>query len=643
MKKTLCLVMIVKNEEKQLARCFSSVKDHIDTYCIIDTGSTDNTIEVIQKELSGIPGKVIERPWVNFGHNRTESLKLAKGMADYLLLSDADEQIIFSDEFDSTKLGHDQYLIRYQGNLDYSVPYLIKGDIDWFFVGVTHEYLSSDQYVTRGSIETISILDHGDGGSKSDKFSRDIRLLEQGMIDEPNNARYMFYLANSYRDVGNNSKAIEWYQKRIKAGGWAEEVTMSYESMGKCYSRLSQNAMAIDTWLKGYDYNTNRAECLYYAVNKLREDGRYKLAYNLAKIAKKIPYPKNDILFIDRSVYEWKIDYEISICAYYADPTKDMRETFSNLLAKPNRFNQNVLSNYRFYCKSIKEAEIQNIDLEYFVDKSKGYNNSSPAITVTPEGNYLVNVRKVSYKLLSNGGYTNFDGSNEIDKFNTINTELLMDKDFNLLNRKDFVESKINQLPVNGLEDIRLLQTPEGVHFNANIWTDDGKIRIAEGKYENDELDYRIIESPNDRQYEKNWSAFQHKDQLLYVYEWDPITIGFTKDNQFVLTEIKEANLHQVRGNSPGFLYQNEYWFLVHIVYHNEPRNYYHAIVRLDAETLEFKSLSKWFTFESKEIEFGLGLIVEDERIIITYSTWDKTSRIGVYNKEKLSKNIFNQ
>jgi glycosyltransferase involved in cell wall biosynthesis len=71
--------MIVKNEAEVLPRLLSSVKDYIDYYVIVDTGSTDDTIALIRQEMAGygIDGEVHERPWVNFGVNRQQSLELA--------------------------------------------------------------------------------------------------------------------------------------------------------------------------------------------------------------------------------------------------------------------------------------------------------------------------------------------------------------------------------------------------------------------------------------------------------------------------------------------------------------------------------------------------------------------------------------
>ena len=88
---TICLVMIVKNESAVIERCLSSVKSHIDSWVIVDTGSEDDTCERIQRTLAGIPGRLEQRPFVDFGHNRTELMDLAfEQRADWLLLLDAD-------------------------------------------------------------------------------------------------------------------------------------------------------------------------------------------------------------------------------------------------------------------------------------------------------------------------------------------------------------------------------------------------------------------------------------------------------------------------------------------------------------------------------------------------------------------------
>lgn len=363
MKKTLCLVMIVRNESKIIKRCLDRVKDKIDYWVIVDTGSDDNTMDIIQETLKEIPGELHQQEWNNFGQNRTQSLALAKGKADYLLLCDADEQIIFSDDFNSNELIEDAYLVPYQGGNDYSVPYLIKGDINWRYVGVTHEYLDADVKTTRVKISTLSILDLQDGGFKADKFERDIRLLEQGLIEEPNNVRYMFYLANSYRDIKNYEKAAEWYEKRIAAGGWIEEVSVSYRNLGLCYEHLGKEQEALNTWLMGYDYNPARIESLYHAVKFLRIKGKNKLGYQLAKIAIDTPYPEKDLLFVARDIYNFWIFYEMSICAYYVNDSKTGYECCKKVLFNnPNAIiRETTLNNLRFYKEQAKVDQKENV------------------------------------------------------------------------------------------------------------------------------------------------------------------------------------------------------------------------------------------------------------------------------------------
>ena len=94
MKPTLCLNMIVKNEAKIIARCLTSARPLVSTWVIVDTGSTDGTQDVIRRTLADLPGELHERPWRNFGANRTEALALAKGKSEYILIMDADDELV---------------------------------------------------------------------------------------------------------------------------------------------------------------------------------------------------------------------------------------------------------------------------------------------------------------------------------------------------------------------------------------------------------------------------------------------------------------------------------------------------------------------------------------------------------------------
>ena len=78
---SICLNMIVRNEAKVICRALDSVMELIDYWVICDTGSTDDTPAIIKSYFQErkIPGELHSQAWINFGHNRNEALKLARG------------------------------------------------------------------------------------------------------------------------------------------------------------------------------------------------------------------------------------------------------------------------------------------------------------------------------------------------------------------------------------------------------------------------------------------------------------------------------------------------------------------------------------------------------------------------------------
>ena len=183
---TLCLNMIVKNESKIITRLFDSVLPVIDSYCICDTGSTDNTVELITDyfKSKNIPGKVVVEPFKNFCHNRNFALTSCIGMSDFVLLLDAD-MILETKNFNKNMLNMaDQFHIL-QGcdAFYYQNMRIVKNNGLYSYSGVTHEYINtpSNSHTHSFGKNEIFIKDIGDGGAKHDKFERDIKLLLDGI------------------------------------------------------------------------------------------------------------------------------------------------------------------------------------------------------------------------------------------------------------------------------------------------------------------------------------------------------------------------------------------------------------------------------------------------------------------------------
>ena len=293
----ICLNMIVKNESNIIKRLLSSVLPLIDTYCICDTGSTDNTIDIIKTFFDNvnIAGKIVEEPFRDFGYNRSFSLSQCHGMqnADYILLLDADMVLEIDPrmsiiEFKESLIKDAYYLLQGNDKFHYKNIRIVKNNGKYKYWGVTHEYVVLPDNTSAYNISKsmLFIDDIGDGGAKTDKFIRDIKLLKQGLQDNPDNDRYTFYLANSYKDSGQFQSAIETYEKRIELKGWKQEVWYSYYSIGLCYKELDDMKNALYYWMEGYNYLPERIETLYEIMNYYRISKRYTLVdvfYNLAK------------------------------------------------------------------------------------------------------------------------------------------------------------------------------------------------------------------------------------------------------------------------------------------------------------------------------------------------------------------------
>lgn len=675
----VCLNMIVKNESKIIHRLLESVVNVVDSYCICDTGSTDDTISIIEDFFAshGIPGKIPREPFRDFAHNRSFALKQCETMpVDYILLLDAD--MIFQlgagvtpAEF-KRGLTHDAYHM-FQGTdtFYYKNARIVKNRIGASYWGVTHEYLKTPEGTSYGLIAKTHafINDIGDGGSKADKFERDIRLLLKGLEDNPNNDRYTFYLANSYRDHGDNDLAIEYYKKRIEIGGWQEEVWHSYYSIGKCYRAKGDMVNAIHWWMEAYQFFPKRIENLYEIITHYRQVGKNELAYMYYIMALKqtLLHPTPDYLFLQRDVYDYKLDYEFSIIGYYCNVDKyDMTRICTKVLnCKTSEWNvvRNVMSNYKFYSKKLADFKtvfpetlaksLENIGKELIAKEPDApfFVPSTPSLAIV--GNELVvNVRYVNYSINDRGGYDNQDHistKNVIATFDLTTFEKTSEDDFM------WYDTEKDNLYV-GLEDVRIFysDSQQKLLYNANRGLGAHNLKVEHGsvvclgdKNSDAFLNAKsgLITMEGQREVEKNWVMFEDSAGVLkIIYNWHDLVIGdlvsspkvaegddqevaegddqeVTEDNGYTFQKTNTIKTPPIfkyfRGSTNGIRIGDEIWFICHVVSYEDRRYYYHVFVTLDATTYEVRQYTPLFTFEGDKVEYTLGFVYrEDEQYL---------------------------
>ena len=687
---TLCLNMIVKNESLIITRLLESVLPIIDTYVICDTGSTDDTPNIIRQyfDLKGIQGEVIHEPFKNFGYNRTFALKAAKGKATYALLLDADMIFKIEPSFNKQLLTVDSYqIIQKGGSLSYYNTRLIRLDINATCVCPTHEYYDLPPGSRNEKLDSIWIADIGDGGAKADKFERDIRLLKQGIEEEPNgksNGRYYFYLGNSYFNTGKHEESIPYYRRRIEIGGWHEEVFYAHLNLGHAYKSIGKDELAITTWMNAYDLHPQRSETIYEITKYYREKGKTKIGMAFCLLGKNIPYPKNDSLFIHTDVYETGFDYELSILGYYNNYPNLHKIVASLMNRLPGKYD-NLLSNYKFCTPKLSKYQthkIGGVPMKEVIDicgTKYEMNGSNPCIfRISSNTNkYMINIRFVNYYLNSNGSY-HFPVND--GKIATVNKIYELDENLNFSTDKEPIclVPVDNSMRYVGIEDLKPycssfissksnlndagieVASPPMAFIGTVQSPRTNNISIGYGELDlnniQPSLNYSVVETQWDKNCEKNWVFFAENK---VIYQWFPLTIGNIVKRHNKITSIQELFFEvqeqkpmpeffrHVRGSSNGYEFENEIWFLCHLVDYCQPREYYHFFAVFTNEIKNGKNtikLSRWstpFKFEGEKIEYSLGIIIEEKRIIISYSKWDRDPTIGVFDKFKIEMEMF--
>lgn len=343
----ICLNMIVKNETAVLERLLRSVKDVVDYFVIVDTGSTDDTPGLIQRLATawGLPGEIHFRPWVNFGHNRQQALELAvaAGRGDWLLFIDADEELECVDPawFKVLQPGVTYRLRKHHGEMRYALTNLVDlRNSGWAWRGPVHEYLACEHGgARRVTLESAWIhYRAGEGArsqgvSKREKFLRDAALLEAALQTAPDDARNRFYLAQSYRDAGEPAKAFEHYAARVRLGGWAEEAYVSQCEMGKLATALERpHEEVVRLLLDAWHLRPTRAEALWYLARHCRLNRRFAEGFLFANTGKDIAEP-DDVLFVQHEAYAWRLWDELAVNAYWIGQYQVSAQACRHLLA----------------------------------------------------------------------------------------------------------------------------------------------------------------------------------------------------------------------------------------------------------------------------------------------------------------------
>lgn len=274
-------------------------------------------------------------------------------------------------------------------------------------------------------------------------------------------------------------------------------------------------------------------------------------------------------------------------------------------------------------------------------------NGTSNSCVYRKGDQYFVNCRVVNYTL-DRERANNFILPKGVDFFQSSNVLLEMTSNFQSVMNEKVFQNDEETGPVRGLEDVRVLVTKDGKqHYIATIFHNN-QLMMSHQEYDptKDRITRAPVASPYNRRVEKNWCMFEYDDEVRFVYQWYPLQIGKVVHSKLEIVLQRDHNLSifkRVKGSSCGVLdpVTGSLWFLVHFHTDNHFRQYYHMMVLMDPKTFAIQKVSCPFTYEMEKIEFGMGLVVEPMRIVMTHTVFDATARVTVFDRKELESILF--
>lgn len=363
----LAVALMIKNEAHSVVETLEPlVAGGITSYLIYDTGSTDNTLGVVDqffKKLPQVKAVVKQEPFVDFATSRNCALDLAKAAfpkAEFILMPDAEwvlqgvpELLAFCQR--ESKNTTPSYIVRVlHGPLDYYSARLTRANGPARYVGRVHEAIAP--YTPVKTPETIyfACKSHPKGVAQSkERWKRDRTLLELDFFENSANARTVFYLAQTCACLEDYASAYQYYLIRTKIEGWPEENYLAQYRLAEVTEQLALTnpakvPEALSLYMEAYNMRPTRAEPLIRIANHYLTEEKHALSFLFAEKACRIEYPESEVLFVDKHQYDFERYDILSRCAWYVGQKEAGYQALKKALAY-NPEAEHLKANLKFY------------------------------------------------------------------------------------------------------------------------------------------------------------------------------------------------------------------------------------------------------------------------------------------------------
>jgi tetratricopeptide (TPR) repeat protein len=297
---------------------------------ILDTGSTDDTRDIVRRAMEGTPGELNEAPFVDFATTRNHALDLSGDATEFVVWLDADDEVIggqhlrsfLQKEQDARGPDREAYYVRVEAGIRFDSARVFRSRAGWRFKGAVHEVLCHpnrpppQHRVPNALIRHVPTRVSAERSRK--RWERDIVLLSRALEQDPSDSRSAFYLAQTYVWLERHDEAKVALERRVAMGGWMEEVY-------QCRMQLAAVAKAkgqpwcevMELYLSAHAVAPHRAEPLYAIALHYNAEKEHALCMLFARRGMELAFPAQDRLFIDEEVYTWKLADLVGSSAYW--------------------------------------------------------------------------------------------------------------------------------------------------------------------------------------------------------------------------------------------------------------------------------------------------------------------------------------
>ena len=373
----ICYTMIVKDAGPILEKVLRDNLPIIDRWCILDTGSTDGTQDLIKYILKDKKGKLYCEPFVDFKVSRNRCLELAGKTCKFILMLDDTYSIKGDLRTFLTEVRGDQFsdsfsMLIQSDDTEYFSNRIIKSNFNLRYIHRIHEVITDKNNinVTVPANKAVIVDNRSDYMEKRtmDRKQFDLELLFKELEEFPDDPRALYYIAQTYGCIGDELNKAKYFELRInhKTEGYFQEKIDACFELARTYNFkidpktlqpltiLSEESWkrCEELYLQAYSLDQKRPDSLYFIGIHYYLEGNYQKAYTNFKKAFEVGYPIGSQYSLKPTLsFHFLPKFLTEICYYFKDYTLGFNSAQLFLTKNnPQSESWNLMTNwYRIY------------------------------------------------------------------------------------------------------------------------------------------------------------------------------------------------------------------------------------------------------------------------------------------------------